>query len=386
MAERFLPVAVPDIGPREIDYVLQAVRSGWVSSIGEFIGRFESMFAAFSEARHGIALANGTVAIEVTLKSMGIGPGDEVIVPAMTFAAVGAAVVHVGARPVLADVHPDYWCVDPAAVERALSPRTRAVIAVHSYGHPADLEPILAACRARSIPVIEDGAEAHGARYRGRKVGAIADAGCFSFYGNKIVTTGEGGMVVTDDEALADRIRFLKDHAMDPGRRYFHLEAGYNFRMTNLQAALGVAQMERIAEFAARRSEILEWYRLDLASETAIRLNPAMPWAEPVNWMVCAVLEEGLAPKRDALLGRLRTTGIDSRPFFVPMGEMPPYRDARQVGASGDGCPVARSVSSAGFNLPTCMDLTRDDVQRITGRLLEEVSRIRRGGSVGEGS
>lgn len=376
MSRDFIPVAVPDIGDLELTYVSDAVRSGWVSSIGEFIGRFESGFARFCEAKHGIAVANGTVAIEVALKALGIGPGAEVIIPAMTFAAVGAVVVHLGAEPVLADIDPACWCIDPRAVERAITARTKAVVPVHSYGHPADLRPILDVCGGRGIRVVEDAAEAHGARYRGRRVGAIGDAGCFSFYGNKIVTTGEGGAVVTDDDDLAARIRVLKDHAMDPGRRYYHLEAGYNFRMTNLQAALGCAQLERADEFMRKRSEILRWYREDLGGTEGLRLNPGMPWAEPVNWIVCAVLDDRLAGSRDALLASLREVGIDTRPFFVPLGEMPPYRSARQVGSEGTGNPVAARIAKAGFNVPTSVHLDRESVRRIAHALRAGLERL----------
>jgi perosamine synthetase len=377
MSREFVPVAVPDIGDLEQRYVAEAMRSGWVSSLGEFIGRFESGFAGFCEARHGIAVANGTVAIEVVLKAMGIGRGDEVVVPALTFAAVGAVVVHLGAEPVLADVHPDYGCVDPDAVGNALSPRTKAVIVVHSYGHPADLDRIVERCAPRGIRVVEDAAEAHGARYKGRRVGALAAAGCFSFYGNKIFTTGEGGMVVTDDDDLAARVRMLKDHAMDPSRRYYHLEAGYNFRMTNVQAALGCAQLERAEEFLRKRADLLGWYREELHGVAGIRLNPAMPWAEPVNWLVSAVLDETLAGGRDAMLSDLRREdGIDTRPFFVPMGEMPPYRSARRVAANGAGNPVAERMSRAGFNLPTSFGLEREDVARIGAAIRRRVSAI----------
>jgi perosamine synthetase len=364
MKQKTIPVAVPDIGELERRYALEAVESGWVSSLGAFIEKFETGFAEFCETRHAVAVANGTTAIEVTLAAFGVGRGDEVILPDLTFAAVAAAITHLGAIPVLVDVEPGSWCVDPRAVERALSPRTRAVVPVHSYGHPADLDPILEACRKRGIRVLEDAAEAHGARYRGRRVGSIGDAGSFSFYGNKIITTGEGGAVVTQDDDLAARVRVLKDHAMDPNRRYFHLEAGYNFRMTNVQAAIGCAQLERVGEFLERRAEILDGYR-ELLAGAPLRLNPHEDGAEPVNWTVCAVLEPSVAEHRDAILAEMRTRGVDTRPFFVRLSEMPPYRDAPRVGADGDDTPVARDLSLAGFNLPTSTLLEREDIVRV---------------------
>lgn len=366
MSSRKIPVSSPEIGEREHRYVMEAVRSGWVSSLGEYIGRFETDFARYCGTEHGVAVSNGTTALEVVLKALGVGRGDEVVVPALTFAAAAAVVVHVGAEPVLADVHPDYWCLDPRALARAVGPRTRAVIAVHSYGHPCDMDPILDTCGRAGIPVVEDCAEAHGARYRGHPMGSMGRCGTFSFYGNKIITTGEGGMVVTRDGPLAERVRQLKDHAMDPKRRYFHLDAGYNFRMTNPQAALGCAQLERIGEFLEKRRALLAWYREEVEGIEGIRLNPKMDWAEPVNWIVCAeLLDAPKASRRDALLRALADRGVDTRPFFVALGDMPPYRDARQVGADGDGTPVADRLSRSGFNLPTSTTLGRDDVRRV---------------------
>ncbi len=364
MSKPMIPVAVPDIGERERRLVNEAVESGWVSSIGEFVNRFEREFAAFCESEYAIAVSNGTTAIEVTLKALGVGAGDEVIVPDFTFAAVPASVVHLGASPVLVDVDQHHWCLDPAAVKRAITRRTKAVIAVHSYGHPAEMDAILELCRARGIRVLEDCAEAHGARYRGRRVGSLGDAGTFSFYGNKIVTTGEGGMIVTQDGELADRIRMLKDHAMDPARRYFHLEAGYNFRMTNVQAALGCAQLARIDEFLAKRASLLARYVEGLRA-APLTMNPRMPWADPVNWVVCAVLPPELAGRRDEILRRLREEGIDTRPFFVPLSEMPPYSQARTFGAVGAGTPVGRQLSTTGFNLPTSTTLTPSQVEQV---------------------
>lgn len=364
-----IPVASPDISELEERYVQEAVRSGWVSSIGAFVDRFERDFATFCETEHGVAVSNGTDALLVTLKAAGVGPGDEVIVPALTFVAVPAVVLHLGAQPVLADIHPDYWCLDPLAVERAISPKTKAIVVVHLYGHPADMDPILELARSRRIAVIEDGAEAHGARYKNRRVGSLGDAGCFSFYGNKIITTGEGGMVVTNNAALAERVRMLKDHAMDPMRRYYHPEAGYNCRMTNLQAALGCAQLERIEVLLAQRAQLLTWYREGIASTPRVTLNPKMPWADPVNWMVCVLLDPQMAHYRDRIQGELKEAGIDTRPFFVPLPEMPPYKNARLVGASTSDVPVAYAVGAAGFNMPSSPTLQDQQICRITKQL-----------------
>ena len=363
---RFYPVSSPDIGALEEQYVSQAVRSGWVSSIGEFVDRFEAGFAKVCGSRHGVAVSNGTDAIFLALKALGVGPGDEVIVPALTFVAVPAVVLHVGAEPVLVDVDARYWGLDPAAVDKAFTPRTRAVVAVHLYGHPVDMNPLLEMAAARGVAVIEDCAEAHGAAYRGRTVGSMGRLGCFSFYGNKVITTGEGGVVTTDDDDLAERVRFIKDHAMDKERRYFHPEAGYNCRMTNMQAALGCAQLERMEELLHKRARLLGWYERELADLEGLTLNPKMPWAEPVNWIVCGVLSAKLAPRRDALLVRLRELGVDTRPFFVPAYHMPPYAGCRRVGADGGvDLPGTDQAGAAGFNLPTVCSLTEQDVKHI---------------------
>ncbi len=367
-SKRF-PVAAPSLTEREERFLIDAVRSGWVSSIGPYVERFERDVAALCEVPHCVAVTNGTDALIVTLKALGLGPGDEVVVPAHTFAAVSASVLHVGATPVLADVHPEHWCIDPRAVERALTPRTRAIIAVHSYGHPAPMGPLLDLAKQRGLKLVEDCAEAHGARYEGKVVGSLGDAGCFSFYGNKIVTCGEGGAVVSKDAELSRHVRYLKDHAQDAGTHYVHSEAGYNCRMTNLQAALGCAQLERFSELAARKRALLGWYQ-ELAGPLPLTWNPKLPWAEPAVWLVSAVLDEALAKSRPAILKSLREQGVETRPFFVCLAELKPYAGCRQVGAGGEAdVPVARSLGRRGFNLPSGVELTRDDVAVITAAL-----------------
>ncbi len=236
---RFYPIAAPDLGELEAEYVLDAIRSGWVSSLGDYILNLETGFAQFCESKHGIATCNGTTALHLVLEVLGIKPGDEVIVPSLTFVATANAVRYTGATPVFVDVDPETWCIDPACVDRAITKRTRAVIPVHLYGHPADMDALEAVTESRGIVLIEDAAEAHGARYRGSRVGSIGRVGVFSFYGNKIITTGEGGMIVTDDADLASRSRFLRDHAMSADRRYWHTEVGYNSYVGSLRGARG---------------------------------------------------------------------------------------------------------------------------------------------------
>ena len=298
--EPFLPVAAPIIGEREIACVTDAIRSGWVSSIGPYIDCFEAAFAAYLGVKHAIAVSNGTVALHLALHALGIGPGDEVIVPDLTFAATAHTVLQTGATPVFADVSADTWCLDLRAVERAETRRTRAVVPVHLFGYPVDVPSLSAFARPRGIRVLEDTAEAHGASvlidWREVKAGALGDIGAFSFYGNKLMTTGEGGMLTTDDDALAHRCRFLKDHGMSPDRRYFHTELAFNYRMTNLQAALGVAQLEQLEGFIAKKRQIMGWYREALAGVPGLTWNPEPANGRNVYWMISAVLGDENPP------------------------------------------------------------------------------------------
>jgi perosamine synthetase len=356
---KFYPIAEPDIGELEIEYVTDAVRSGWVSSLGRYVEEFERGFADFCRTRHAVSTANGTVALHLALAALGIGPGDEVIVPTLTFIATASAAIYAGARPVFVDSDPQTWCLDPAAVERAITPRTRAIIPVHLYGHPADMDPIMDSASRHNLIVVEDAAESHGALYKGRMTGGLGNAGIFSFYGNKLITSGEGGMLVTNDSALADRGNFLHDHAMRAETRYYHSEIGYNYRITNLQAALGLAQLRRAPELIARKREIMRWYREFLGDREDLRLNPSMPWAESSFWMVCAILPSRL--DRDSMMKDLRADGIDSRPFFKPLHTLPPLRKYD----CGNRFPIAEDLSRRGLSLPCGVKLTRQDVEFI---------------------
>jgi perosamine synthetase len=395
--EPFIPVAAPIIGEREIAYVTDAVRSGWVSSIGPYIDRFEESFARYSGVKHAIAVSNGTVALHLALHAMGVGPGDEVIVPDLTFAATAHTVLQTGAVPVLADVDAETWCLDPRAVERAITPRTKVIVPVHLFGHPADMPALNAIARPRGIKVLEDAAEAHGASIsvgeaEPRKVGALGDIGSFSFYGNKLMTTGEGGMLTTDDDALARRCRFLKDHGMSPERRYFHTELAFNYRMTNLQAALGVAQLEQLEAFIEKKRRIMSLYREALAGVRGITLNPEATGTRNVFWMVSVVLGDEITRSRDEVAARLKARGVDSRPFFVPMSALPHLARCTTVNASGAphdgaasgpkpragdagaGCPVSARLSARGLNLPSGCGLTDAEVARAASALVEAIA------------
>lgn len=366
----FLPVAEPDLGPLEERFVLEAVRSGWVSSIGEFIDRLEREFAQFCGVKHCIALSNGTVALHLALVARGVGSGDEVIVPDLTFVATAAAVVHAGATPVLVDVDPTTMCIDPELVERAITPRTKAIIPVHLFGHPAAMDALRDIAKKHGVFLLEDAAEAHGARQGGRRVGSLGDAGTFSFYGNKLITTGEGGCITTDDDGYAKKVRFLKDHAMSPERRYFHPEVGFNYRMTNLQAAIGCAQLSRFEEMRARKAAVLEMYREGLEGSD-ITLNPSGSGVETVCWLVTAQLPgEWSSDRLAALMRRMREEhSVDTRPFFVPLHALPPYRGATFISR---GAAVSSALESSGLCLPSSNRLTRDDVLRVMTALRSE--------------
>lgn len=365
VTKEFIPVAAPVIGQFEIECVTDAIRSGWVSSIGPYIEKFETGFAEYIGVKHAISVSNGTTALHLALHALGIGPGDEVIIPDLTFAATAHAVMQTGGTPVLVDVEMDTWCLDPYAVERAISPKTRAIMPVHLFGHPADMNAISAIASQHNLLVIEDAAEAHGAEVDGRKTGSLGTVGAFSFYGNKVITTGEGGMLTTDDDQLAARLRFLKDHGMSPNRRYFHTELAFNYRMTNLQAALGFAQLSQIEAFIEKKRQILEWYREGLGDIAGLGLNIQRVGYRNIFWMISVVLDERMELSRDELCAQLKSRGIDTRPFFVSMSELPHLAKLQKIGVNGHDCSVSVRLSRQGFSLPSGCDLTKEQVQRV---------------------
>jgi perosamine synthetase len=324
-----------------------------------------------------VALANGTVALHLALVTKGIGPGDEVLVPDLTFVATASAVRHAGAEPVLIDVRRDDWCMDPELVESAITARTKAMIPVHLFGHPARMDELRSIARRHGLFVLEDAAEAHGATCQGRRVGSLGDAAAFSFYGNKLVTTGEGGAITTNDSDFAARLRFLKDHAMSKERRYFHPEVGFNYRMTNLQAALGCAQLERYAQIRAKKDQILAWYR-EIMGGLPISMNPVPREGGAVCWLVVGLLPEGTTvDQRERLMHRLRAHhGIDTRPFFVPLSKNPPYAACRRALASR--VCVAEDLAARGICLPSSNRLTREDIARVRASLDAELTTITR--------
>lgn len=354
----FYPVSKPVLTGRELEYVTDAVKSGWISSLGAYVTRFEEEFADFCGTAHAITVSNGTVALHLALHALGIGEGDEVIVPDLSFIATANAVLMTGATPIFADIDPESLCLDPASLSELITPRSRAIIPVHLYGHPADMSAICAVAETHGLAVIEDAAEAHGSAIGPARVGSFGDCATFSFYANKNITTGEGGMIVTNDDALAQEIRMLRDHAMSQDKRYWHERMGFNYRMTNLQAALGCAQMEQIDYFIEQRRALFAGYSERLADVSALRLNREAPGTTNSYWMICAEIDGVDAEARDRICANLRNNGVDTRPYFYPMSQMPYINNAAQT-------PVAHRVSACGFNLPTYLSLHEADLDAI---------------------
>ena len=360
-----LPVSAPVLNGREREYVLDCVDSGWISSAGQYVNRFESAFAEFCGVRHAICCCNGTVALHLALRALDIGPGDEVIVPTLTFVATANAATYCGATPVFVDSEPARWNLDPLLVEAAITPRTKAIIAVHLHGQLAQMDLLQRIAHRHGVALIEDAAEAAGARLDGRPAGSIGEVGAFSFYGNKILTTGEGGMVTTNSDALAERIRSLRGQGVDPARRYWFPVIGYNYRMTNISAALGLAQTENAKWHLRRRREVAAQYRQQLQEVPGIRWQQPLSGAGDVFWMFSIVIDGCSVAGRDAIMQQLMDDLIETRPLFHPVHTLPPYRDPR----STDAFPVAVRLAAGGISLPSWGGLTEDDITYVCERL-----------------
>jgi perosamine synthetase len=359
--KRLIPVAEPALVGNEKAYVNDCLDTNWISSNGKYLSRFESEFADFCGVKHAIACCNGTVALHLALLAAGISEGDEVIIPTLTFVATANAVVYCNAKPVLIDSEPETWNIDPEIIEECITPATKAIIAVHLYGHPADMDTINEIANRYGLLVIEDAAEAHGAQYKGKTAGSLGAMGTFSFYGNKIITTGEGGMVVTDDEEMARKLCLLRGQSMDPARRYWFPEVGYNYRMTNIVAAIGLAQLEKIDWHLQRRRAIAQQYAEHFSTLEFVRMQAELPRIRNAYWMSGFVLSEDAPISRDQLANRLKTSGIETRPFFPPMHQLPMYKNAIQV----NNFPVADSLARRGINLPSYANLTEEDIAYI---------------------
>lgn len=366
--QRF-PVAKPSLTDLEKRYVADALESGWISSQGPYLRRFEEDFAVRCNSASAIATANGTTALHLALAAIGIGPGDEVIVPAATYVATANAVAYCHAKPVFVDVLPSTWCIDAEQVRSAIGPRTKAVIAVDLYGHPADYAQLREVCDSRGIVLVSDAAESFGGRVGKEPVGSLADVTAFSFFGNKVITCGEGGCVTTSDPETADRLRLLRNQGMDPGRRYFFPVIGFNYRLTNVAAAILCAQLERCREIISRREAIIDQYETALAGHPLLSPQPVAGGVRRGPWMASFLVgPPGIAGPRDALANRLAEQGVDTRPFFTPIPALPPYL------ATARDYPIAADLSQRGINLPTYVDLTDSDVRIVIDRILTAAS------------
>jgi perosamine synthetase len=366
-----IPVARPDLSGNEEKYVVDAIRSTWISSTGKYIERFEKEFSQVCGTEHAIGVSNGTVALHLALLALGIGPGDEVLIPSLTYIATANAVRYVGAEPVFVDVDHQTWTLNPHLIEEKITKHTKAIIPVHIYGHPADMDAINEIASLHGLFVVEDAAEAMLARYKGRPVGSMSHIATFSFFGNKVITSGEGGAITLNDERLAYHARIIRGQGMDPARRYYFPITGHNFRLTNIAAALLCAQMERVDDFVNRRRQIFSEYNKQLSMIPGIRFQPVAPWAEISPWLYCILVDEQeFGCSRDDLMENLGNVEIETRPFFLPLHRLPPFR--REATARGDILPVTDELARTGINLPTYFGLSNDEI----GYIADEIENI----------
>ncbi len=357
-----IPVSEPYFKGNELKYVSDCIKSNWISSIGKYVTQFEEMFTHFCGTSYAISAVNGTAALHLALSALDIKKDDEVLVPDLTFVATANAVAYCGAKPIFVDVDPYTWNIDPTKLKEKITERTKAVIVVHLYGHPCNMDAIMTLAKQYNLKVIEDAAEAHGAKYKNIPVGSIGDIGVFSFYGNKIITTGEGGMITTNNTDLANKTRMLRDHAMDSKKRYWHNCVGYNYRLTNIQAAIGVAQMEHIEEFIEIKRRNAYCYNSLLKDTKGITLPPEEKNCKNVYWMYSILIEEEFGISRDEVMVLLSKEGIDTRPFFYPLHSLPMYKTNTKF-------PVAENLSLKGLNLPSAATLTEENINFICSKL-----------------
>jgi len=358
-----IPVCEPLLAGKELEYVSDCLKTNWISSVGKYVVEFEQKFAEYCNCKYGISTTSGTTALHLAVAALGIGKGDEVIVPAFTMVAPLFAVVYTSAEPVLVDAEPETWTIDVTKIEEKITPRTKAIMPVHIYGHPCDMEPIMDLAGKYKLYIIEDDAEAHGAEYKGRRVGSFGHVNCFSFYGNKIITTGEGGMVVTNDSKIAKKARTLKDMAFSSERRFLHADLGFNYRMTNIQAAIGLAQLEKIDELIERRRAHAHLYHELLKNIEGIRLPIEKEWARNVYWMYSILIEGEFGIGRDELMAKLLEKGIETRTTFIPMNKQPIFHKMGLF--REDKCPIAEELSRKGLYLPSGSGLSDEQIKNI---------------------
>ena len=363
-----IPVCEPTLIGNELKYVTDCLKTNWISSAGKYIKQFEESFAKFCDCKYGVACNNGTTAIHLALEACGIGKGDEVIIPAFTMIATCNAVIYSGAKPVLVDSEKETWNMDVNKIEERITNKTKAIMPVHTYGHPVDMDVINNIAKKHNLLVIEDAAEAHGAEYNGKRTGSLGKCAAFSMYANKIITTGEGGMITTNDEKVAEKAKLLRNHAFIKPR-FLHKDLGFNYRMTNIQAAIGLAQMEKADELVNRRINNAKLYNSLLKDVKGITLPPCKEWAKNVYWMYGILVEEEFSISMPQLRETLEKKGIDTRTFFIPMHQQPLFKegkDERFPDCSGS-YPVSEELSKKGLYLPSSSSLTKEQIENIAG-------------------
>jgi perosamine synthetase len=363
-----IPVNTPLLSGNELKYVTECIETGWISSEGSFVTRFETEFAQYVNRRHGIAVANGSAALDIAVKALGLGKGDEVIMPTFTIISPAQSVITAGAIPVLVDSEPITWNIDVTQIEAKINPKTKAILVVHIYGLPVDMDPVLALCKKYDLKLIEDAAEMHGQTYKGQMCGSFGDISIFSFYPNKHITTGEGGMIVCNDDAIAENCRKLRNLAFEPkGRRFIHHELGWNYRMTNLQAALGVAQLEKMEFHIQRKREIGNLYNKGLKGLKGFQLPlENTEYAENIYWVFGLVADS--EAQQEAMVKKLNDAQIGTRPFFWCMHEQPVFRKMGLF--NNESYPVAEKLARNGFYVPSGLGLTNQEVNTVSEMLL----------------
>lgn len=351
-----MPIAAPNLAGKELTYLIDAFLSTWISSSGKYIEIFENEFAKFCGTKYAVAVSNGTAALHLALTALGVKEGDEVIVPDLTFAATINAVLHAKATPVIVDVEKDYWTVDPKEIEKAITVKTKAIIPVHLYGQPCNMKQIMNIAKKHNLFVVEDCAEAHGAEFNNKKVGSFGNVGCFSFFANKIITTGEGGMCVMNNRTIYEKMRVLRDHGMSKTKKYWHTQVGFNYRMTNLQAAIGCAQLEKLNQLLRVRQDLENKYREIFKNIPFIEFQKILPDRKKVTWLVSVLIKNR---KRNFYLKKLLANKIDVRPFFYSLSSMPIYKKYLFSNTN------SLQISKQGLNLPTGADIKEADIQKI---------------------
>jgi perosamine synthetase len=358
-----IPVSEPLLSGNEANYVADCIRSGWISSDGHYLRSFEQKWAEYCGVAHGIGVSNGSAALQIAMSALQLEPGSEVILPSYTIISCAIAIIEAGCVPVLVDCDPGTWSLNLDEVESKIGPRVRAIMPVHMFGHPVDMRRLMAIAKKHDLRIIEDAAEAHGAEVAGRRVGGIGDMGCFSFYANKLVTTGEGGMVVTNNPAYAERLRSLRNLCFRPDRRFYHTEIGHNYRLTNVQAAIGLAQIERIAEHIDLKRRMAKSYHERLSDLAQLTLPVEREWAKNVYWMYGLVLSHQVPFDAVEFARRLREFGVDTRPLFLGMHEQPVLQ-ARGL-FKGERYPVTERLARRGLYLPSGLPLTEEQIDRV---------------------